>query len=156
MRIGFVSMAQSVHPSVQRNLRAARQMPRYAPIEGPFIVKAKGKIDWIWVLAIIASALLLGVVSWPSHAHYVMPPPVVTPPVVTPPPAPPPPAPAPAPAATGTTTPWLGIGVMVGVAVFFYLAICQEEEKRDPAQSKRLHCPTTPDWHVAPPFTTGP
>ena len=109
--------------------------------------------------AALALALLFFAV-YPAWAHYPIPvvplPPVTAaPPVVA---VPPPASSAPPSAASpaGAGTPWLGIGVMVGVAVFFYLAICQTEEKRDPEQFKRLHCPATPDWHVAPPFTFGP
>jgi len=51
---------------------------------------------------------------------------------------------------------WLGWAVMGFIAVFDYLIICQLEEKRDPERFKLLMCPKTPDWKVAPPFTTGP
>ena len=74
-------------------------------------------------------------------------PPAVVPPAVVPPTAAVP---------SVSPTPWLGISAMAGVGIFFYLAICQLEEERDPEKHKVLRCPDTPDWKQCSPFSQAP
>lgn len=110
------------------------------------------------IRVIVCSLLFCGLAGL-AHAHHppvVVPPPVVTPPppvVIPPPTVAPPPAPAaPAPAqpppqsSGGTHGGVAGWFVMGFVATFFYLAICQLEEERNPELHKRLLCPKTPKW----------
>jgi len=114
----------------------------------------------------LAMACILAMGTAQAHNGIIFPPNPPPPPVVTPPPSPPPAAPPPTTAppaqSTGATSAgghgpmWLGWAVMGFIAVFDYLIICQLEEKRDPERFKLLMCPKTPDWKVAPPFTTGP
>jgi len=83
--------------------------------------------------------------GWHKIPMMVKPPVVVVPPpVVTPPPT----ASAAPATSSASGTPWLGIGAMAFTLVFFYLAICQLEEERDPEQFKALHCPSPPDPEV--------
>jgi len=111
------------------------------------------------VFSLLAAALLAVVLLFFVSSAHAVPPNINGVPIVSSPAAPaaPPSAPSSQPVAAGGHGPtWLGWAVMGFVVVFDYLIICQVEEKRDPERFKFLQCPKTPDWKVAPPFTTGP
>lgn len=78
----------------------------------------------------------------------IMAPPAVTTPVTSP--------ASPQQASTANGTGVMGWYVMGFVLVFYYLAICQLEEERDPEMFKTLMCPPTPDWEFIEPFTAIP
>ena len=109
------------------------------------------------LLALVLMLVSTNALATGWHHLPMVHPPGVTPLPVTPPPTVAPPAASqPAQAGTAKGAGMVGWYAMGFVLVFYYLSICQLEEERDPEMFKTLMCPETPDWKVAPPFTTGP